>query len=198
MNVIYEVCISKAYSSDLNKVGYAMEEFHPTIPYEVNGIFISLVMIVVGLLVPSLDDLLSIYSLSAIMVLLLQMMIPTGVMLLIVFGISLLTIGESVFQFITVKRVLISSQGITFYNRGDNVSRMINWHEIKQVKFQGKKYTVLGLAEVGRTLVSIELSLIDGSNFKIPVESILKIPDRTRMAHIISFYTAATNPRAAQ
>ena len=175
-----------------------MEEFHPSIPYEVNGLFISFGMIVVGLLVPSLDDLLPMYRLSAITVLLLQMMILMGGVLLGVFGISILTIGGNIFEFVTVKRLLISSQGITLYNKGDNVSRVINWHEIKQVKFQGKKYMVLGVAEVGRTLVSIELSLVDGSNFKIPVESILKIPDRTRMAHIISFYTAATNPKTSQ
>jgi len=175
-----------------------MEEFHPSIPYEVNGLFISFGMIVIGLLVPSLDDLLPLYRLSAITVLLLQMMILMGGVLLFVFGISILNIGGSIFEFVTVKRLLISSQGITLYNRGDNVSRTINWHEIKQVKFQGKKYMVLGVAEVGRTLVSIELSLVDGSNFKIPVESILKIPDRARMARIISFYVAPINPKTPQ
>ena len=56
----------------------------------------------------------------------------------------------------------------------------------------------LGLAEVRREPVGIELNLVDGSNFIIPLYLILKEQDRYRIISIVSHYTSAINSVAGK
>ena len=173
------------------------EKFDLIIPTEIKGLIISLVMIVAGLVISPLIDLLAKHSLPDPIGFLFLVMTPVGVILLIVFGITTLIAAENIFRFLLVKCILVSDQGIALYNRNDSVNFVIGWQQIKKVQFRGLKHMFLGLAEVRREPVGIELNLVDGSNFIIPLYLILKEQDRYRMISIVSHYTSAINLVAA-
>ncbi len=174
------------------------EKFDLIIPTEIKGLIISLVMIVAGLVISPLIDLLPKHSLPDPIGFLFLVMTPVGVILLIVFGIITLIAAENIFRFLLVKRILVSDQGIALYNRNDSVNFVIGWQQIKKVQFRGLKHMFLGLAEVRREPVGIELNLVDGSNFIIPLYLILKEQDRYRIISIVSHYTSAINSVAGK
>jgi hypothetical protein len=164
------------------------DEFQLRTPTEVKGLIISLIMIVAGRILPPLLDVLPTHSLPDIVIFLFILMTPAGVLLLIVFVITTLIAGDDITRFLSVKRIVISSQGIALYKKDDSTDQIIYWRQIKRMQSRGLKHMFLGRIETRREPIAVILNLIDDSKFVIPLHLILKEQDSLRMISTLERY----------
>lgn len=166
------------------------DEFLLVTPTELKGLIISLILIVVGRVIPPLIDSLPRHSLPDIVVFLFLIMTPLGVILLIVFGLLALIGGNDITRFLPIKRIGISDRGIALYNKDESTDLLIGWQQIKTMQIRYLKHMFLGLVEVRREPVAIVFDLSDGSKFRIPLGMILKERDQKRMISAMSRYVS--------
>jgi hypothetical protein len=169
------------------------DEFRLITPTVLKGLIISFIMIIVGLIILPLIDSLPRHSLPDIISFLLVIMTPVGVILLIVFAILTLLAGDDITRFQPIKKIIVSDQGITLYNKKDESAvLLIGWQQIKAIQVRYLKHMFLGLVEVRQEPVAIEFSLVDGTNYRIPLDVILKEQDRLRLVSTINRYVSLT------
>ena len=166
------------------------EEFRLIIPTEVKGAVIGLVLIVLGLAVPSLLYSLHGNSPPAFATFVFMMMAPAGALLLIVSDILVVMNRKDIARFWPIGRIMVSGQGIAAYRKDGSTDVLIGWRQIKAIRLRYLKRMFWGLVETGREPAAVEFDLVDGSTLKMPLHLILKAKDRLRMVSTISRYVS--------
>ena len=168
----------------------ASEEFRLIMPTEVKGAITGLVLIALGIALPSL--LYSQYGNSppAFATFVFMMMAPAGALLLLVSGILVVMNRKDIARFWRIRRIVISNQGIAAHRKDGSADVQIGWRQIREIRVRSLKRMFLGLVGTGRETAAIEFDLADGSTLKIPVHLILKAKDRSRMVSALSRYVS--------
>ncbi len=172
------------------------EVFHSRIPSELKGLVISLIPVIVWGFFGSLERSLhkNIFpDIPDIIPFLLTIMALFGMMSFIVFGIGLLIDRRDIIRFVSIKKIVISRQGIALFHKARGTDILIDWQHIKAVKLRYLKHMLLGSVEIGREPVEIEFNLVDGSSFKIPLDQILKEKERNRLISMVNHYLPFSN-----
>lgn len=164
------------------------DEFLLRTPTEVKGLIISLIMIVVGRILPPWLDALPRHSLPDIVIFLFILMTPAGILLMFGFVITAAIAGDDLTRFLSVKSIVISRQGIALYRKDESTDQIIYWGQIKRIELRSMKRIFLGMLEGRSEPVAIIFNLIDDSKFKIPLHLILKEQDSLRMISTLERY----------
>lgn len=164
------------------------EEFRAVIPTEVIGAAVGLLLIALGIALPSLFYSLYGNSPPAFATFLSMMMLPAGLLLVAVMGLLAFLSRKDIVRFWRIRSILISNRGIAAYRRDGSADVEIGWRQIREIRVRQIKRAFLGLVQAGREPAAIEFTLHDGSAFTIPIHLILRAKDRNRMVAALSRY----------
>lgn len=164
------------------------EEFRLVIPTEVIGAIVGLVLIALGIALPTLFYSLYGNNPPAFATFVSMMLLPAGVLLLAVTGLLAFLSRKDIARFWRIRSIVISKQGIAAYRKDGSADIQIGWRQIREIRVRQVKRAFLGLVETGREPAAVEFDLTDGRTLRIPIYLILKPKDRNRMVSALSRY----------
>ena len=172
------------------------KEYFIITPTEITGLKVTPIIIAIGIIILSLSN--TFHFPDEVNLFALIFMIGFSAVGFIMFGIMASISYKEHSPYRKIRKIVVSDEGIAFVNRDGIVEGLISWMNIKKVEIHVliSKLMVALIEtniETNREPISLKLYLVDNRAIPIPLQQVLKKPDRASIVSYISRHLAFQN-----
>jgi hypothetical protein len=160
-------------------------------PSVLKAVIISSIILIAGVLLKSVSILMPPSSEEQFLTVSGIVMIIAGITGFVVFGLMSLIESGDIIRFRPIHKIVLSQSGLTLIKKDQSIDLIISWKQIKTIQIHGITHLVLFVIQTSWEPLGLTLNLLDGSMYKIPLNTILKQKDCLRIIRTLSRYASS-------